>query len=147
MFNYNRAFELENGVILSEGGPGIFGVGETPNGNDAPVGSIAIDSRGFRWFKKDAGASGWVLAENIRPIYSSKPTYSSGQITAIEYFNSTTQVTANRVARVDLTYTGDNLTGEEIKVYQSDGTTVERIFTNTYTYTSDDLTNAETAET
>lgn len=64
------------------------------------------------------------------------------RVDAVEYFSSGTQITANRIARTDVNYTGDNVTSEVTKIYnQNDGTTVTLTQTVTYTYTNGQVTN------
>lgn len=67
----------------------------------------------------------------------------SGEVDYTEYFNSDTQITANRIYRTDLTY---NLsldpTQSVTSIYDVDGTTVLQTITFTYAYTSGDLTSS-----
>lgn len=68
--------------------------------------------------------------------------------TYIEMYNGFTQTTPNRICRVDLTYSGDDLTVEALKIYSTaDGTTVLKTVTMTHTYSSGDPTKSEVAET
>lgn len=81
---------------------------------------------------------------NLEPDSTCAVTYGgNGAISVVEYFNSPTQITANRIARVDLGYTVavDPLT-ETWKYYSSDGTTILRTITITYTYTGTLITSA-----
>ena len=81
------------------------------------------------------------------PDTSQKPTYlSNGEISFVEFFKGTTQTTPNRIARVDVFYTGDDPTTETWKLYSSsDGTTVLKTITFTHTWVSNDLTKSEMA--
>ena len=69
-------------------------------------------------------------------------TYSSGKVSIVEYYNSATFITANKLARRDLTSTGSNLTTEVLVIYDTDGSTVLRTHTWTYTYTGSNLTSS-----
>lgn len=85
---------------------------------------------------------GGIILDTI-PDWSVKPTFSGDDVTNIEYFSSATQITANRTARVDITYSGDDPTTEAWKIYDTaDGTTVLRTLTVTHTWSGDDLTNS-----
>jgi hypothetical protein len=83
---------------------------------------------------------GRVLVELFPNLYQSV-TYTNDTVSYIEFYNSNTFITANRVARIDCTYTGDNLTSEALKIYDSDGTTVLRSYTWTHVYTSNIFQN------
>lgn len=76
------------------------------------------------------------------PLTTLKYTYSGNNLTVIEYFNSATQITANRIKKTDITYSGNNPTQEVTVVYDTDGTTVLRTTTWTFTFTGNDLTSA-----
>jgi hypothetical protein len=78
------------------------------------------------------------VINNVGPRYQNL-TYSSGVPTVVEFHSATPFATANRVARNDLTYTGDLLTSEALKVYDTDGTTVLKTYTWTHTYSGVDL--------
>jgi len=83
------------------------------------------------------------------PDSSSKPTYDGNDnLTVFEVYTTATQTVANRRVRGDYTYTGDNLTEEEYKIYsESDGTTILRTITVTHTYDGNDfLTNTTVVE-
>lgn len=71
----------------------------------------------------------------------------SGNITAVEFFTTLSQVTGNRKARVDITYTDGNPTSEVWVYYDSDGTTIKRTITLTHTWSSSSLTKTEEAVT
>lgn len=81
------------------------------------------------------------IVELFPDLYQSV-TYASGIPTVIEFFNSSSFITANRVARYDFTYTGDLLTTEVLKIYDTNGTTVLRTYTWTHTYTGVDYTSS-----
>lgn len=65
----------------------------------------------------------------------------SGNVTSVEYFNGSTETTPNRKARTDLTYSAGLPATEVWKYYDSDGTTVKKTITLTYTWTGSTLTN------
>lgn len=74
------------------------------------------------------------------PDASVKVTYTSNNPTLIEYFTTSTQITTNRIASVDITYSSNNPATEVLKVYlASNGTTVVRTITKTYTYSGNNL--------
>ena len=77
------------------------------------------------------------------PNSSSKVVYSGDNISYVEFYKGAVQTTPNRIARIDLTYSGDFVQSESLKIYSlSDGTTVLKTVTTTYTYTGDDVTSA-----
>jgi hypothetical protein len=78
------------------------------------------------------------IVEKFPDLYH-KVTYSAGDVSNIEFFNSASFITANRIARYDLTYTSGNLTSEILSVYDTDGTTVLRTYTWTHAYVSGDF--------
>jgi len=87
----------------------------------------------------------WALANLTSDVESNvwqEVTYSGDVASYITYYNSATFITANRTARNDLTYTGDNLTQEVLKIYASDGTTILKTYTWTHTYSSDDYVSS-----
>ena len=78
------------------------------------------------------------------PAGSQKVTYlGGGDIDYIEFFDSLTQTTPNRIAKCTVTYTSDDPTSETWRIYDSDGSTVIETQVYSYTYTSDDLTKME----
>jgi len=80
---------------------------------------------------------------NIEPDATAVPTYlANGELNYIEYFNSTSAVTANRTHRVDLGYdTNLSPTSENWTIYSTDGTTQLRTIVYSYTYSNADMTN------
>jgi hypothetical protein len=70
-----------------------------------------------------------------------------GDLDFLEFFNSPTQITANRIARVDMTYSGGNPATEVWKIYDSDGTTVLRTITLMHTFVTNNWTKTEQATT
>lgn len=76
-------------------------------------------------------------------IRSSKPTYSGDLISSIEYYNSLTQVNANRISKADFTYSGDNVSTQVNTYYGPDGVTAVSTESIAYTYTADLLTKVE----
>jgi hypothetical protein len=66
----------------------------------------------------------------------------NGDVDYIEYFNSNTQITANKIYKQEFSYDGDlNLTQVLTKIYDTDGATVLRTITQNLTYTSSTLTS------
>ena len=76
-------------------------------------------------------------------IRSSKPTFTSDLLTSIEYFNSLTQVNANRILKCDFTYSGDEIATQTNTYYQSNGTSVHQVENIAYSYTGDTITKIE----
>lgn len=77
------------------------------------------------------------------PDDTQKPTYlGNGEIDFIEFFNSATQTTANRFAKVTLAYSGDDPISETWVIYDTNGTTVLRTLTITHTWSAGNLTNS-----
>jgi hypothetical protein len=79
---------------------------------------------------------------------SQKPTYNSdGSIGNVEFYSSATQITANRIFRIDMTYNSIGEPTQEVtKIYsQSDGTTILKTITKVYTWTDSVLTKRTTA--
>ncbi len=71
---------------------------------------------------------------------SQKVTYlSNGEVSFIEFFKTSSQITANRTARVDITYSGQDVTKETWKLYDVDGTTILKTIVFDYTYVTNDL--------
>lgn len=81
------------------------------------------------------------LVELFPDLYQSM-TYSSGDLTSIDYYNSSSFITANRIARHELSYTAHNCTGEVLYIYDTDGTTVLRTYTWVHTYAGNDLSSS-----
>lgn len=87
---------------------------------------------------------GGLILDTI-PDSSYRPSYlANGEIDYIEIFNGPTQITLNRIARVDLAYDASlNPTVETWNIYDTvDGTTVLRTITVTHTWTGVDLTKS-----
>jgi Collagen triple helix repeat (20 copies) len=75
---------------------------------------------------------------------SEKPTYNAnGTINYVEFFSSSTQTTANRTAKITMSYDASlNPTSEVLQMYSFvDGETVLKTVTKTYTWVDDVLTN------
>lgn len=81
------------------------------------------------------------------PDGSQKITYSGTDISFVEFFETSSQITANRRAKVTITYTSGNPSSEQWLIYDTDGTTVLRTVTYTYTLTSGDITSMSEATT
>lgn len=58
-FNENRSHEVDEGVILSEGGAGVFSGGESPVGTSGPAGSLYLRTNGELWKKTGSGDNDW----------------------------------------------------------------------------------------
>ncbi len=79
---------------------------------------------------------GRAIVELFPSLYQ-EAVYTSDTLTALNFYNSSSFITANRIARYDLTYTSNNLTSEVLSIYDTNGTTVLRTYTWTHTYSSD----------
>lgn len=80
--------------------------------------------------------TGRAIVEHFPTLFQ-EVTYSGDNPTAISFYNSASFIVANRVARYDFTYSGDNLTVEDLKVYDTDGSTILKTYTWTHSYTVD----------
>jgi len=87
-----------------------------------------------------------LLDSLIEASSSNKLTYSSDLISSIDFYNSLTQINANRIITATVTYSSESITQEVWTVYRSDGTTVDRTITIDYTYTGDNITSSEVVE-
>lgn len=114
------------------------------SGAPAPVGSIAqVDLTKSWWLKTGVSDTAWELQFDPNQNNSQKVVYNvDGTPNYIEFFNSLTQITANRIARYDFVYNivGD-LASDSLKLYLQNGTSVVITLTSTYTYTGIDLTS------
>lgn len=81
------------------------------------------------------------MVTELHPDLYENLTYSGGNVTAVEYFNSPSFITANRIARRDNTFTSGKLTSEVLVIYDTNGTTILRTYTWTHTYTGANLTS------
>lgn len=79
----------------------------------------------------------------VEATRSCKPTYSGDNIASLEYYNSLTQIDANRILKEVFTYTGDVVTGQVNTYYDTNGTTVLYTETLVYSYTSDVVNKVE----
>lgn len=87
-----------------------------------------------------------VILESF-PLTTQKITYLvNGDVDYVEYFNSATQINANRIAKITIGYTSDDPTSETALVYDTDGVTTSRTITSTFTYTSGDVTGISRSE-
>lgn len=78
------------------------------------------------------------LVEKFPDLYQNI-TYAGSNPTVVEFFNSASFITTNRVARYDLTYTSNKLTGEVLVIYDTNGSTVLRTYTWAHTYSGSNL--------
>ena len=85
---------------------------------------------------------GRAIVELFPNLYQ-EAVYTGDLLTAVNFYNSSSFITANRIARYDLTYTSDNLTSEVLNIYDTNGTTVLRTYTWTHTYSSDVFQSSE----
>lgn len=66
----------------------------------------------------------------------------TSQVNAVEWVRNSV-----RFMRVDFTRTSGNVTEQELKIYDTDGTTVLRTRTYTYSYSGNNLTSVSRVET
>lgn len=76
-------------------------------------------------------------------VRSSKPTFTGDLLTTIEFFNSLTQINANRISKSDFTYSSDQVITQVNTYYAADGVTVHQTETMNFTYTGDTITKIE----
>jgi hypothetical protein len=89
-----------------------------------------------------------VLTKLNRPSVSQLPAYSGSDLASITFYSSASQVVANRIAAVALTYSSGNPTAETWTIYSdTDGITVLKTYTITNTWSSGTLTNSTSATT
>lgn len=124
----------------------VDGIPSTGAGTVASIGDLAIVSGLAGFFQKTASADiAWTEVSDIEifnTITSAVTYLANGNIDFIEWFNSATQITANRIRRTDFTYNADLTPATEIlKEYIAGGTTIRKTITYTYTYTNGDLTS------
>ena len=85
-----------------------------------------------------------VLPDSIfTKIRSAKHNFTGDLVSSVEFFNSLTQTTPNRIARIDLTYANDFVTSQTTTIYESDGVTVFQTDSISYNYNGDDIDNIE----
>jgi hypothetical protein len=77
------------------------------------------------------------------PDGSEKYTYNINElISTVEFYITSSQITANRKAKVDITYNVSQMPTTEVwSLYDINGTTILRTITYTFTYTGDNITN------
>lgn len=79
------------------------------------------------------------------PTNSEKATYLGNQeLDYVEIFNSPSQVTENRRAKIQLAYSSDNVSSEVVSLYDTNGTTVLKTITLTHSYTGTDYNTTTT---
>jgi hypothetical protein len=72
--NFDKAYEVENGIILSRDGAYLIGGNTDPTGSDAPVGTwyLRLDTKTL-WYKYDTGVNDWrqISADDITALDTS----------------------------------------------------------------------------
>lgn len=87
------------------------------------------------------------LIHHYHPDPTHKITYKeNGDVDYVEIFNGT-QITANRIAKYELAYSGFDPSTETLKIYDTDGTTVLRTITRTLSFSGLDLSTVVEAAT
>jgi hypothetical protein len=79
----------------------------------------------------------------VASVRSSKPTFSGDLLTVLEFYNSLSQINANRIAKSEYTYSGEQVITQVNTYYQTDGVTVHATETISFTYTGDEITKIE----
>jgi hypothetical protein len=116
------------------------------------VGSIELPHQATDITLDTLAASNTVVGSTVQeyvnrfnePSVSEAPTYNlNGTVSFIEYFSSPTQVVANRIFRVDLTYDANlqPLTETWRAYSKADGTTILKTVVESYTWAAGRLTN------
>lgn len=139
-FNLDKGFEIENGLIFA-GEAGLISFSGNPTGNPSPVGTLCKDPRGLVWRKFGLPNNDWEIIGFDRDSVTMKPFYNGGQIEAINYYNSPTQIDGNRIARSTYTYSGGLLDYETVSFYDVDGVSVLNTVTYTIQYSGGLLSN------
>lgn len=86
---------------------------------------------------------GRVILETYPDIYQSINYNANKTLNYIEYYNSASFITANRLARTDMTYTAALYPSTEItRIYDTDGSTILKTHTISYTFSSGDMTQS-----
>lgn len=78
---------------------------------------------------------GRTIVELFPSLYQNA-SYTGSELTALAFYNSSSFITANRIAQYDFTYSSGSLTIEELKIYDTNGSTILRTYTWTHTYSS-----------
>jgi hypothetical protein len=86
-----------------------------------------------------------ILPDSIfEAIRSLKNTYTGDLVSSVSFYNSLTQIDANRIAKIDLTYNASEfVTSQTVTYYEPDGTTVFKTESMTYSYSGDDSVKVE----
>lgn len=88
---------------------------------------------------------GRVLTEKFPDLYQQVTYLGNGEVNYIEYFNSNTFITSNRIARVTVSYDLNiNPTGETLVIFSTDGTTILRTVSYTHTFSGYNYTSTYT---
>jgi hypothetical protein len=149
-FDQKLAFESDSGLIVS-GAAGFFSGSGTPLGSAAPVGSTYRDTAsGYDWLKVGAGNNDWFRFPYNLEASSQVPAYdANGNVSTVTMYKSGSQVTANRLALITLSYDANqNVSTEVWQIFnENDGTTVLKTitFTNTYDANENWINTAVTA--
>lgn len=104
-----------------------------------------------RDFSKSFEVDNGIIVESvIQPdsifskVRSLKQTYTGDLVSSVSYYNSLTQIDANRILKVDLTYNAsESVTSQTNTYYEFDGVTVFSTDTINYTYIGDDIDKVE----
>ena len=137
MINFNKLFDIENGLGIEEGV-------KITSGDASPLlltpldNTLYIQNRGAWWFYKD---SSWRLVDYKNFFDSEEVIYSGDTVTNVIYKKS-----SFKVFQIDLTYVNEIVTKEELSFFDTDGITLVRKITNNYSYSGDLLSSLSRAE-
>lgn len=146
-YNADRAHDISDDGLILENGVHIISGSESPQGIVNPVRyTIYFRTNGDIWVHIGSGGiNAWTLSNlESLPSLSQVPVYAgNGTLTNVTFYSSDTQIAANRVGVITLAYDGNlNPTIETTTIYStSDGTTVLKTITKTFTFVANVLTN------
>jgi hypothetical protein len=138
MYNLSKAFDIDSNGLSIEGGAGFLSGSASPTSITGSRAIVYVRNNGEIWFKPASGSWGLVHSLSSSEMHQTT-SYTGDVVTAVEFFKAAEKTQSDRVARYDFTYTGDDLTEESIKYYDSNGTSVLITFTWTHTYTNNKL--------
>lgn len=142
-FNLDGAFEIDEGIVIQKNNEqvvGIFAGPDSPVGSQAPIGSRFRQTNGLIWDKYGNGAGEWRIV-SVYQKFQTSVTLTGDDITKVTFLRPGN----SKIAEVDINYSNDNVTSEVWKFYDSDGTSLLRTQTRSYTYNGDDISSESVA--
>jgi hypothetical protein len=109
-----------------------------------------IAAKGFAFENSDSfllDKIGRMISGQMPDTWQQATYLANGDLDYLEFFNSSSFITANRIAKLTLAYTSFNPTSATAVIYDTDGTTVLRTVTDTFTITSNVFQSVKTAVT